>query len=230
MNRGLKKFCAKDSGCFIVAGNKGAGKSTTLALFATVYKKLGYKVFCQYPTKGTYQIPMSTIRINGVDRSVVDKQWLYSHNFEYSCILIDEGKNVWPNRDWSKWSQTDDDFFDFIRHTHTVIVIATLSYDQLDLNIRRIADWLLFLNPWFWHFTKVEVSKTQLAKVSDKQKEVIGYAGKKGMMKTTYEVLELPCGNYNLWRKSFYNFFLTEHIIDKKPLPDYNKWPSELFK
>ena len=78
MNRRLKRFVAKDSGCFIVAGNKGSGKSTTLALFSEVYQKLGYKVFCQYPTKNTYQIPMSTVRINGVDRSVIDKQWLYN--------------------------------------------------------------------------------------------------------------------------------------------------------
>ena len=107
MNGSFKKFIAKDSGCFIVAGNRGAGKSTSLACFSEVYSKLGYKVFTQYPIKGSYQIPMVKKKIGNVYRSVVDKEWLYAHSFPYSCILIDEGKNVWPSRKWSEWTQAD---------------------------------------------------------------------------------------------------------------------------
>lgn len=229
MNRRLEKFCAKDSGCFIVAGDKGAGKSTTLALFAKVYKNLGYKIFSQYPTKGAYQIPMVKKKIGNVYRSVVDKDWLYSHQFPYSCILLDEGKNIWPSRSYATWTQTDDDFFDFIRKNHCVIVIATLAYDQLDLNIRRTADWLLFLNTWFWHFTKVEATHTKLAKVADKQKEVLGFAGKRGMIKTNYEVVEEPYGNFNMWRRSYYKMFKTEYVVDEKPEPELIPWEDDLF-
>lgn len=229
MNGRFKKFIAKDSGCFIVAGNRGAGKSTSLACFFDVYSKLGYKVFTQYPIKGAYQIPMVKKKIGYVYRSVVDKEWLYGHCFPYSCILIDEGKNVWPARKWADWTQADDDFFDFIRKNHCVIVIATLAYDQLDLNIRKASDFLLFLHSWFWHFTKIESSYTELAPVQDKQLNVVGFAGKKGMSKVTYEVVQVPLRDYNFWRKTYYKTFKTEYIIDEKPEPELIPWDDEIF-
>ena len=68
-NGSIRKFIAVDSGCFILAGDRGVGKSSSLAIFAEVYKKMGYKVFCQYPYKGCYQIPMIKTNINGVTRS-----------------------------------------------------------------------------------------------------------------------------------------------------------------
>lgn len=230
MNRRLKKFVAKDSGCFILAGDRGAGKSTTLALFADVYKKLGYRVFCQYPYKGCYQIPMVEVNIKGVKRLCVSKDWLYSVDLTKSCVLLDEGKNIWPARDWSKWTQSDDDFFDFIRKTQTVIVIATLAYDCLDINIRRAADFTIFMQRWFWHFTKFEVSHTTVAKVADKTKEVLGNAGRQGMIKVNWEVVEVPIGNYNFWRRSYYNNFMTEYVQETKPDPDLNEWDEDLFK
>ena len=221
---------AVDNGVFVIHGNRGAGKSTTLAAFKEAYEGTGYKVFTQYPIKGTYQIPMVQKKIGNVYRSVVDKEWLYSHKFPYSLILIDEGKNVWPNRDWSKWTQADDDFFDFVRKNHCVIVIATLAYDQIDVNVKRASDVLMFINKWFWHFSKVECSYSQIAPVSDKQKEVIGFANKKGMHKVNYEIVEVPCGSFNLWRRSFYDKFKTEYVVDEKPEPQLVPWDDEIFK
>lgn len=230
MNGRIKRFITADSGCFIVAGDKGSGKSTTLALFADVYQKLGYKVFCQYPYKDCYQIPMVKVNINGTERSNVDKTWLYQADLSNCCILLDEGKNIWPARSYSKWTQSDDDFFDFLRHTHTVVVIATLAYDCLDLNIRRSADITIFMQKGFWHFTRFECSHTTVAKVSDKQKEVLGNAGKQGMRKVNWEVVEIPIGNYRFWRRPYYNKFKTEYMVDTKPLPELVKWQDDIFK
>lgn len=229
-NGSIRKFIAgHDSGCFILAGDRGAGKSSSLAIFAEVYKKLGYKVFCQYPYYGTYQIPMIKTNINGIERSNVDKNWLYSANLSDCCILLDEAKNIWPARSWSKWTQADDDFFDFLRHTHTVIVAATLAYDCLDLNVRRAANYSIFITKEFWHLSYWEVAHTTIAKVSDKNYEIIGKAGKQGMRKVSWDVVEIPIENFHFWRKTYYNKYLTEHMIDEKPEPILEKWPKELF-
>ena len=83
LNGRIKRFISADSGCFIVAGDKGSGKSTTLALFADVYSKLGYKVFCQYPYKDCYQIPMVKVNINGTEQA----KCFYPHREEYSNYL-----------------------------------------------------------------------------------------------------------------------------------------------
>lgn len=231
-NGSIRKFIARDSGCFVLTGDKGAGKSSSLAIFSQVYRSMGYKVFCQYPYFGCFQIPMVKTNINGVMRSNVDKNWLYSANLSECCVLLDEAKNIWPARGWQKWSQADDDFFDFLRHTHTVIVAATLDYEALDLNVRKAADYSIMISQEFSSFLNLsywEVSKTSLAKVSDKQAEVLGKKANEGMRKINWEIVEVPVANFHFWRKPYYNKYFTEHMIDEKPEPELIPWPNELF-
>ena len=47
--------------CVIVTGDRGVGKSTLFALIVEAAKKEGLDVFCQFPYKDCYQIPLTYI-------------------------------------------------------------------------------------------------------------------------------------------------------------------------
>lgn len=229
MNGRLKRHI-RQSNCTIIAGDRGAGKSCLLAFYADEFNKLGYKVYCQYPYKDCYRIPMVETNVNGVIRHNVDKNWLYTQDLSDSCILLDEGKNIWPSRSWNKWTQADDDFFDFIRKTNTVVIIATLAYDCLDLNIKRASDETIYLTKGFWHFSHCEASRTTVCKISDKNTEVVGRQFNKGMRKVLWDVCEVPLGDFLFWRKPFYNKYLTLYVADEKPQVEAELWDNEMFE
>lgn len=227
-NSRLKKHI-RNCNCVVVNGDRGAGKSTLLALFVDVFKSLGYDIYCQYPYEGCYQIPLVDKKINGATRKCVDKEWLYTHDFSHSVVLLDEGKNIWPARGWAQWSQSDDDFFDFIRKTDTIVVICTLVFDALDLNVRRASDELIYLTPGFFNFSRLEISRTRLCKVADTNTEVVG-SGSRGMRKIKWDVCEVPIGTYKFYRKPYYGKFLTLYTTQDKPKPVQNLWPSFFFR
>lgn len=78
--------------CVIVTGDRGVGKSTLFALIVEAAKKEGLDVFCQLPYKDCYQIPLTYITKKGYTYLDIDKQWLYSHDFNHCVLLIDEAK------------------------------------------------------------------------------------------------------------------------------------------
>lgn len=80
--------------CVIVTGDRGVGKSTLFALIVEAAKKEGLDVFCQFPYKDCYQIPLTYITKKGYTYLDIDKQWLYSHDFNHCVLLIDEAKTV----------------------------------------------------------------------------------------------------------------------------------------
>lgn len=217
-----------DTSCGIVFGDRGCGKSTLFAAIIEVFKANDYDVYCQYPYKGCYQIPLKEYTVNGVTRYDIDKDWLYSANLSYSCILIDEGRTVWPARGFKSWTAQDEDFFNFIRKNHTCVFVATQDYNSLDLNIRKAADFTYFLTPSFWHFSYIETSKSTVAKVSDRNTEVLGKAFRQGMSKVSYEICEIPLGNFYFWRKPYYNSFLTAHTLSDKPFKPTPIWDDIL--
>ena len=73
--------------CVIVTGDRGVGKSTLFALIVEAAKKEGLDVFCQLPYKDCYQIPLTYITKKGYTYLDIDKQWLYSHDFNH-CVLL----------------------------------------------------------------------------------------------------------------------------------------------
>ena len=87
--------------CVIVTGDRGVGKSTLFALIVEAAKKEGLDVFCQLPYKDCYQIPLTYITKKGYTYLDIDKQWLYSHDFNHCVLLIDEAKTVWPARGYA---------------------------------------------------------------------------------------------------------------------------------
>lgn len=211
--------------CTIVTGDKGAGKSTLFALIVETARKAGLDVFCQYPYKDCYEIPLKEITDkNGYSYLDLDKDWLYDHDFCDCVILIDESKTVYPARGFKLWSMRDEQFMNFIRKNHIRIFLATQAYDGLDLNVKRAADETWFLTQWFWHFTYIETSHTTLCKVADKQTEVLGKMFKRGMRKVTWDICEVPLKNYHFWRKSFYGKFVTDFVFGKKEPPKKILW------
>lgn len=212
--------------CGIITGDRGAGKSTLFAFIVDTFINNDMEVYCQYPYKDCFQIPLIETYINGVSKLEVDKSWLYETNLSNCCILIDEARTVWPARSYSKWTVSDDEFFNFLRKNNIHLFLATQAYDALDLNIRRACDQTYYLSKsaWFKHKTFIEASHTTLAKVSDKNTEVLGRAFKAGMTKVSYEVCEVPSGNFRFNRKKWYNKFISTYTFYEKPFKDSFIW------
>ena len=217
--------------CVIVTGDRGVGKSTLFALIVEAAKKEGLDVFCQFPYKDCYQIPLTYITKKGYTYLEIDKQWLYSHDFNHCVLLIDEAKTVWPARGYADWTMQDEQFFNFLRKNDIHLFAATQAYDGLDLNVKRAADEVWYLTQFFWHFTHIESSHTTLCKVADKQTEVQGRMFKKGMRKVAWDVCEVPLKNFLFWRKSYYGSFISNFVFGEKPKPQLESWnDTPVFK
>lgn len=211
----LSRHCL-DPSCVLITGDRGAGKSTLFALIIRAANKAGLKCYSQYPYKNCYKLPMKKQIINGVERFDIDKEYIYSHDFSEAVILLDEVKTVWPARNYTKWSADDEEFFNFIRKNDIRLFMATQAYDGVDLNVRRASDECWYLTKGILHFTHVETSRTTIAKVADRNTEVMGRMFKKGMRKVVWELCEVPIGNHRFWRKSFYSDFFSYFTFAKK--------------
>ena len=228
LNKRIKKHCLEPY-CTIITGDRGTGKSSVFALIAEEYMKLGYKVYCQYPYKGVYQIPMSKKLINGVEKADVDKKWLYTANLSNSVVLIDEARTVWPARGYASWTQADDEFFNFLRKNDTRLFVATQAYDALDLNVKRASDETWFLTKGFLHLTHIEASHTTIAKIADNNTTVLGRMFKAGMQKVVWDICEVPVGNFLFWRSPYYGKFMTLFTFDEKPEIPVPLWDNIIF-
>lgn len=225
MNRKAKRGLL-DVSCMLIAGDRGIGKSSFMALVADVYHKAGYPIYCQYPYKDANVIPMTAHVSGGVTKYDIDKDWLYSADLNGSCILIDECRTIWPARSYAKWSQADDEFFNFLRRYDMHVFLATQVYDAVDLNVRRASDRALMLSKSFWHFTYIEESVSTIAKVADKNTEVLGRHFKQGMRKVQYDTVECPTRHYRFWRKPYYNSFDTFYTYEEKKQFVPTEWNS----
>lgn len=228
LNKRIKKHCLEPY-CTIITGDRGTGKSSVFALIAEEYIKLGYKVYCQYPYKGVYQIPMTKKLINGVEKADVDKKWLYTANLSNSVVLIDEARTVWAARSYSSWTQADDEFFNFLRKNDTRLFVATQAYDALDLNVKRASDETWFLTKGFLHLTHIEASHTTIAKIADNNTTVLGRMFKAGMQKVVWDICEVPVGNFFFWRRPYYGKFMTLFTFDEKPEIPVPLWDDIIF-
>ena len=214
-NRRLKKHIM-DNYCTLVIGDRGAGKSTLFAFIAEQFNKKGYSVYCQYPYDGVYMIPMIPRTVDGVTKYDIDKNWLYSADLHDCVVLIDECRTIWPARSYAKWSQSDDEFFNFLRKYNIRLFLATQIYDAVDLNVKRASDETYYLTKGLFNFTHIEASHTTVAKVADKNTEVLGRRFKQGLQKVVYDICEVPSGNFRFWRKPYYGKFDTLYTYDEK--------------
>ena len=228
LNKRIKKHCLEPY-CTIITGDRGTGKSSVFALIAEEYINLGYKVYCQYPYKGVYQIPMTKKLVNGVEKADVDKKWLYTANLSNSVVLIDEARTVWAARSYASWTQADDEFFNFLRKNDTRLFVATQAYDALDLNVKRASDETWFLTKGFLHLTHIEASHTTIAKIADNNTTVLGRMFKAGMQKVVWDICEVPVGNFLFWRRPYYGKFMTLFTFDEKPEIPVPLWDDIIF-
>ena len=224
MNKRLKLSCVIPS-CVLIIGDRGAGKSSVLALIADEWIKRGVTVYCQYPYKGVRRIPTVKVPVSeGYYRYDIDKKWLYTTDLTDSVVLIDEGATVWGNRKWNTWTESDDDLFNFIRKNNVHMYIATQMYDKLDLNVRRACDETWYLTKGWWHFSHIESSRSITVKVADNNSEVVGRMFKAGARKVNWDICEIPLSHYRFWRKPYYDKFFTLHVFSEKLKSDCHLW------
>ena len=182
-NKRIKRLIANAS-CIIVAGDRGTGKSAFFCLAEALYDS----VVSNYPM--TFARALSP-QIGPRGTVSFDKPQLYSLDLKDTCCLIDEARTVYPARGYAKWSQDDDEFFNFLRKRRASVWLATQAYDCLDLNVRRAADYCIYLTPTLFRgLSRCEITRTTLAKVADRNTEIVGRGLKRGLRKVNWEVCE----------------------------------------
>lgn len=217
--------------CMILVGDRGSGKSCLMSLICRVYHKAGYNVFCNYPYKNAYQIPYKTIKSKYGDKVVLDKEFLYQYDLSHSLIMIDEARTVWNARAYASWNELDEEFFNFIRKTDTVVVLATQRYDGLDLNIRCAADCTIFIQKCrlFRSFSSVDVSRSVQLKVSDTNQKIVSRGFSRNASKVVWDVGEVPVKYLHFYRPFYYGDFDTNFVNSEKQSVPLHSWNDELF-
>lgn len=216
--------------CSLYIGDRGSGKSTLMALAAREFQKNGFKVYCQYPYKGAFKIPLIDKKIGGVTKQIVDKDWLYNANLRDSLVMIDEARTVWNSRAYSAWTESDEEFFNFIRKNNTYLILATQRYDGVDLNIRYACDYTFFIqrSKFFKNWSSVDVSRSCQVKIADKQTQVVSRGYTKNAMKVNWDIAEMPITYAYFYRKPFYGDFDSLFTTDDKPELPAESWDTIL--
>lgn len=230
INKKLQRL-AFESHCDLVVGDRGSGKSTYLALKGQVFQEAGYKVYCQYPYRGAYRIPLVEKKIGKATKYIVDKDWLYNTDLSHSLVMLDEARTIWNARAYTSWSESDEDFFNMIRKTDTFLCLATQRYDGVDLNIRFACDYTYFIqqSKFFRNWSTVDVSRSVQLKVADKQTQVVSKGYSRNAMKVTWDIGEVPIAYCHFYRKPFYNEFDTSHTLLKKLPPEAILWDEIIY-
>lgn len=216
--------------CSLYIGDRGSGKSSLMALAAKEFQKNGFKVYCQYPYKGAFKIPLIEKKIGGVTKQIVDKNWLYNANLRDSLVMIDEARTVWNSRAYSAWSESDEEFFNFIRKNNTYLILATQRYDGVDLNIRYACDYTFFIqrSKFLKNWSTVDVSRSCQVKIADKQTQVVSRGYTKNAMKVNWDIAEMPITYAYFYRKPFYGDFDSLFTTDDKPELPAESWDTIL--
>ncbi len=216
--------------CSLYIGDRGSGKSTLMALAAKEFQKNGFKVYCQYPYKGAFKIPLIDKKIGGVTKQIVNKDWLYNANLRDSLVMIDEARTVWNSRAYSAWSESDEEFFNFIRKNNTYLILATQRYDGVDLNIRYACDYTFFIqrSKFLKNWSTVDVSRSCQVKIADKQTQVVSRGYTKNAMKVNWDIAEMPIAYCYFYRKPFYGNFDSLFTTDDKPELPAESWDTIL--
>ncbi len=215
-----------ESTCSLLIGDRGSGKSTLMAAANKTFQKEGFKVYCQYPYKGAFRIPLIEKKIGKTTKLILDKQWLYEANLKDSLVMIDEARTVWNSRAYSAWTESDEEFFNFIRKNNTYLILSTQRYDGVDLNIRYACDYTFFIQriKFFKNLSSVDVSRSCQVKIADKQTQVVSRGYTKNAMKVNWDLAEMPISYCYFYRKPFYNDFDTLFTTDDKPEFPAESW------
>lgn len=219
INKKLQRL-SFESQCDLIVGDRGSGKSTLFALKSELFMNAGYKVYCQYPYRGAYRVPLVEKTVGKVKKKIVDKEWLYNTDLSHSLVMLDEARTIWNARTYTAWTESDEDFFNMIRKTDTFLSLATQRYDGVDLNIRFACDYTYFVqqNRFFKNWSTVDVSRSVQLKIADKQTQVVSKGYSKNAMKVSWEIGEVPIAYCHFYRKPYYGDFDTKFtLLEKEP-------------
>lgn len=212
--------------CVIVAGDRGSGKSAFFCLSEGLYDH----VVSNYPT--TFSRALRPLKGPG-GLMCFNKPELYSLDLSKACVLIDEARTVYPARAYAKWSQDDDEFFNFLRKREASVWLATQAYDCVDLNIKRNADYCVFLTPTrFRGLSRCEITKTTLAKVADRNTEIVGRGVKRGLRKVNWDICEQPITDKAFfYHRAYWGKYDTMYFHERtyKSLDELPMW-TQLFQ
>ncbi|MDR2524937.1 MAG: hypothetical protein LBC83_01905 [Oscillospiraceae bacterium] len=221
INRKIKRLLG-DATCLFIVGDRGAGKSSLLCMATEISERLDLTLFSTYPVNGAVRLPLVEVVKQGVHRMELDKAFLYNHDFHDCIILLDECRTLWPARGYKDWTASDDEFFNFLRKNNIRLWLSSQAYDAVDLNIRRAADYCVHLSqhPFFRNTSYVDISKTTLAKVADRNTELVGRGLKRGLRKVSWEVCEAHVKDCKFARKPYYGLYDTYYTpVVREPLP-----------
>ncbi len=122
----LSKGISKDfSGCTLVMGSPGTGKSTLAAIIAKHVLNSGQTVWSTEPIVGTLRLDI--------------RQDPHTWEIKNGWVLIDEAGISMGNRDWKGFSTKQIEFFKLYRHYHLNIVILSQDKDDADKKARQLA-------------------------------------------------------------------------------------------
>ncbi len=215
-----------EASCSLFVGDRGSGKSSLMALAVKYGMLSGRKVYCQYPYRGAYSIPLVDKKVGGLLTSVVDKDWLYESDLSDSLVMIDEARTVWNARDFKNWNENDEQFFNFIRKFNTSLILATQRYDALDLNIRVASDYTFFIqrSRFFKNISTVDVSRTCQVKIADRNTQIVSRGYSKNAMRVVWDIAEMPIAYCHFYRRPYYGCFETNYVTCQKLPAESVKW------
>jgi len=121
----------KPSGVVLYFANIGTGKTTLLSKIAIKEQRLMKK------GKSKYKYIVSNALISGVTYIPNIRDLLKRGAMQHTLILIDEGSIVYNNRKMNL-SDMEVQYFKFIRHYTSTLIVLSQSHDDIDVTLRRL--------------------------------------------------------------------------------------------
>jgi energy-coupling factor transporter ATP-binding protein EcfA2 len=117
----------------LVMGKAGSGKSTLAGIITKKAIKKGRKVYSNHHVLGAIQLHHSALGM---------------YDIQDSDIIIDEGQICYDSRDFKNFSEANKFFFSHFRHFGNRVYILSQSFDDLDVKIRRQAQYIYIAQPF----------------------------------------------------------------------------------
>ncbi len=143
----INMFAMPLEGHTLVFANKGAGKTSLIAW--RVHKELKRMKKGKSKFKGIG----SNVPIHGC--TIVDRKMIGTKQLEGWLLFIDEAGIEYNNRKMNM-TAAEVKYHKLLRHYETTIVFISQDFEDLDITIRRLYDYLYFVKKSIGSFTRVK--------------------------------------------------------------------------